>query len=170
MHVEENTQTFDVNLVKVLQQECRSHEIKSGMYFVAPSLFSQMKSITMVKDDVPTSHMHMDEEEKDAIHVDSMEKLHVDEDANDLQDVFDICVVKELEDMHGSDIHQEACEIKVMLRENELENVDATDFFDSMSMVESSTLDSQVVHDADVIDSLGDLPSFESVNVASLDN
>ena len=51
----------------------------------------------MLKDDVPTSHMHMDEEEIDAIHIDSMEKLHVEEDANDLPDVFGkkkgICMV-----------------------------------------------------------------------------
>ena len=78
--------------------------MKSGMYFVAPSLFSQMKSTTKLKDDVSTSHMHMVEEKIDKIHIDSMEKLHVDEDANDLQDVFGICVVKEEGDMHGSDI------------------------------------------------------------------
>ena len=93
----------------------------------------------MLKDDVPTSHMHMDEEEIDAIHIDPMEKLHVDEDENDLQDVFGICVVKEEGDTHGSDIHQEACENKVMLHENELENADAIEFSNSISMVENTS-------------------------------
>ena len=48
--------------------------------------------------------------------------------------------MKEEGDMHGSDIHQEACENKVMLHENELENANAIEFSNGISMVENTNL------------------------------